>query len=104
VATRVTLFVPLYYLIFCLLFVDLAHPNPTHRQLTTGIPCDMANTSKLWFYIHGRPNVSSVSISLNETIDDLKKKIHTASPNSFAKCDAAELTLTKVRFIMVSSH
>jgi len=79
--------------------------NPS-TQLTTSILrlCDMADTSKLWFYIHGKNNLSYVSVSLDETIFDLKNKIHTASPNSFAGCDAVDLILTKVRFIMVSMN
>jgi len=61
----------------------------------------MADTSKLWFYIHGRPNVSSVSISLNETIDDLKEKIHDKAVG--IGCLAPDLIVTKVRFIMAST-
>ncbi len=76
--------------------------NRTHRTLNGyGI---MADTSKLWFYIYGRPEVSSVSVSLNETINDLKEKIYGKYLNSFAGCDAPVLIITKVRFIMVSMN
>jgi len=64
----------------------------------------MADTSKLWYYVHGEPDVSSVSVSPNETIDDLKKNIHNDAPNSFIGCDAKHLILTKVCYIMVSMN
>jgi len=66
--------------------------------------CDMADTAKLWYYIHGQPGLLRVSVSPNETIFELKKKIHTDSPNSFAGCDAVNLILTKVRYVMISMN
>jgi len=62
----------------------------------------MADMAKLWYYIDGQPDVSSVSVSPNETIDDLKTKIYDDSPRFFTGCDAPDLILTKVRFIMIS--
>jgi hypothetical protein len=63
--------------------------------------------AKLWYYIDDdidRRNVSSVSVSPNETIDELKDKIFAKNPEAFAGCDAQNLILTKVRFIMVSMN
>jgi len=54
-------------------------------------------THKIWYYIDGTCDVSPVSVSLDETIDDLKRKIISASPNSLPGCDATVLVLTKVR-------
>ena len=64
----------------------------------------MTDMSKLWYYIHGKLNFSFVSVSPDETIVELKKKIHNDAPNSFTGRDALDLTLTKVRFIMVSMN
>jgi hypothetical protein len=64
----------------------------------------MAETSKIWYYIDGEDDVTSVPVSLNETIDDLKKKIRAASLDSVKGCDAAKLILTRVRFITVSMN
>jgi hypothetical protein len=64
----------------------------------------MAETSELWYYIDGTDEISYVSVSLDEYIDDLKKKIHAVSPNSFKGCHAIDLVLIKVRYIMISMN
>ena len=67
----------------------------------------MADVAKLWYYLDGtdgRRVVSSVSVSPNETIDDLKYKIHTPNNEVLAGYNASELIFTKVRFIMVSMN
>jgi len=61
-------------------------------------------TQKLWYYIDGKRSLSSVFVSPNETIDHLKEKIFKKAPNSFIRCDAADLILTKVRYIMTSMN
>ena len=58
-------------------------------------------TYKIWYFIDGTYDASSVSVSLDETIVDLKKKIHSDAPNCLAGCYATFLVLTKVRYIMV---
>jgi len=66
----------------------------------------MANEAELelWYYIDGKRNLSSVFVSPNETILQLKRKIHIDAPNSFNGCDAPALILTKVRYIMISMN
>ena len=64
----------------------------------------MADTATLWYYIDRERDFSSVSVSPNETIDDLKKKIHRDVPTSFSGCDAKHLILTKVRYIIISMN
>jgi len=54
-------------------------------------------TYKIWYYIDGTSDVSFVSVSLDEYIVDLKRKIHGDNPNSFSECDAAFIILTQVR-------
>jgi hypothetical protein len=58
--------------------------------------------AKLWYYLDGKTDVSSVSVSVSETIDGLKEKIHAKSVDF--ECKASDLILTKVRFIMVSTN
>jgi hypothetical protein len=54
-------------------------------------------------YIKGERNIFDVSISPSDTIDDLKNEIYKkGSCRSFVGCDPMDLTLTKVRYIMVS--
>ena len=58
---------------------------------------------KLWCYIEGDRDVFSVSISPNDFIDDLKKQIYNkGSRRHFVGFDPSDLTLTKVRYIMIS--
>jgi len=55
---------------------------------------------KLWCYIEGHRSYFRVSISSSRTIvDDLREKIYGKSDKSFP---AVDLTLTKVRYIMIS--
>lgn len=47
--------------------------------------------------------MSAILISPNETILNVKRKIYKDTDKSFARCNAPDLILTKVRFyIMVS--
>ena len=62
----------------------------------------MTDMSKLWYYIHNKHNFSYVSVSPDETIDDLKEKIYRKSDQSFVGCNAPDLILTKVRYITIS--
>ena len=63
---------------------------------------DADATRRLWYYISGKDNISSVFVSPNETVDDLKKRIYIMSPKSFTGCDASDIILTKVRYIVMS--
>jgi Crinkler effector protein N-terminal domain len=54
---------------------------------------------KLWCYTEGRRDIFSISISPDRTIDDLKKQIY---DEQVVGCGSAKLTLTKVRYIMIS--
>jgi hypothetical protein len=54
-------------------------------------------------YINGEADVFLVSISPDSYIDDLKMSIHNkGSSSAFVGWDHIDLTLTKVRYIMVS--
>jgi len=57
---------------------------------------------KLWYCIEGDPIYSSVSIPSSQTIDDLKKLIYNEKDKSL-RCNAADLILTKVHYIMIST-
>ena len=57
---------------------------------------------KLWCYVKGDTNYFKVSILSSQDIDDLKKRIHTENPKSFARCDSKDLKLSLVRCIMIS--
>jgi len=59
------------------------------------------NELKLWCYFEGDISYFSVFISPSETIDDLRKLIYKEKDKSI-RCNAVELTLTKVRDIMIS--
>ena len=66
--------------------------------------CNIADMAKLWYYIDDDITeriLSSVSVSPNETIDELKDKIFTKTHEAFPGYNAPNLILTKVRFIMV---
>ena len=63
----------------------------------------MTDTAELWYYIDGKRNISSVVVSPNETILQLKRKIHTDSNKTFTEYNAQDLILTKVRSIMIST-
>jgi len=51
-------------------------------------------------FIEGDPNIFRVSISPSHTIDDLKDEIYKKKYSS--SFDPKDLTLTKVRYIIVS--
>jgi len=55
--------------------------------------------TKLWCYIEGERTTFSVTISPDCTVDDLKKQIHNVES---LECGPRRLTLTKVRYIMIS--
>jgi Crinkler effector protein N-terminal domain len=57
---------------------------------------------KLWCYTEGRRDVFSISISPDRIIDDLKKQIYDEQVKSIVGCGSARLTLTKVRYMMIS--
>jgi len=63
---------------------------------------DADATHRLWYYISGKSDVSSILVLPNETIDDLKTKIYNKSTKSFTGCDAPDLILAKVRYIVMS--
>jgi len=67
---------------------------------------DLANIAEreLWYYVDGKCNLSSVFVSPNETILQLKRKIYYDVDKSFVGCNAPDLILTQVRFIMVSMN
>ena len=58
----------------------------------------------LWCCIEGERDIYSVSISPTHTIIDLKNEIYngSSSSRSFVGCGAKDLTLRKVRYIMIS--
>ena len=64
----------------------------------------MTDTAELWYYIDGKRNISSVVVSPNETILQLKRMIHTDSNKTFTEYNAQDLILTKVRSIMISMN
>jgi len=60
------------------------------------------NELKLWCYIEGDRSYFNVSILSSQTIYDLQKRIHDERKKHFDRCDAADLILKKVRYIMIS--
>jgi hypothetical protein len=64
----------------------------------------MEDTATLWYYICSERDVGSVYVSPNETIDDLRKKIHHDAATFFNGCDPKHLILTKVRYTMISTN
>jgi hypothetical protein len=56
----------------------------------------------LGYCIDGRLNISSVPVTPNETIEDVKEKIYRRAPNFFSGYDDVDLILTKVCYIMIS--
>jgi len=80
--------------------------TPFHDDSTTNLQDHntMSETKiKLWVYIEGRNSAFSVSISPRSTIDDLCKQIYDEHVAKFiVECGSAELTPTKVRYIMTS--
>ena len=60
-------------------------------------------THRLWYYIGGQRSFSSVFVSPNELIDDLRNDIYNEVPKSFVG-RASDLILTKVRYIMMSMN
>ena len=57
-------------------------------------------TYKIWYYIEGTSDIAPVSVSLNDSISDLKRKIHSNNLISLSECDPAFILPTKVRYIM----
>ena len=64
----------------------------------------MADTANIWYYIDGKTDVSSLFVSPNERIDNLKKEIYKDAEKAFPECDAQDPILTKVRYIMISTN
>lgn len=59
--------------------------------------------NELWCYIEGERDIFSVSMSPNHTIDDLKKQICDEQHSKLiAQCSPSDLTLKKVRYIVIS--
>ena len=57
---------------------------------------------KLWCYIEGQRTYFEVSISPHCDVDDLKTQIFTEGfGKPFVRCNATDLTLTKVCYIMI---
>ena len=56
----------------------------------------------LWCYIEGEDAVFSVDALSTLTVDRLKVKIKNTKSNVLSGIDPSRLTLTKVRYIMVS--
>jgi hypothetical protein len=60
---------------------------------------------ELWYYIaDGKNNLSSVFVSPNHSILQLKREIHRDADKTFPECNAQDLILTKVRYIMISMN
>jgi len=57
---------------------------------------------ELCFFIDGKRNVSTVFVTPNETIGDLKEKIYDKANRSFVEGNAPDLILTKVCYTMMS--
>jgi len=57
---------------------------------------------KLWCCIEGDRRYFQVSILSSQTIYDLQKRIHDENKKHFDRCDARDLILTKVRYIVIS--
>jgi hypothetical protein len=55
----------------------------------------------LWCYVEGDKNLFGVIISSTTTIDILKISIKESKSNFLQGVDASNLTLTKVRYIMI---
>ncbi len=59
--------------------------------------------TKLWGYIEGRRDIFGISISRDDTIDDLKKRIYDEHIVQLrVQYSHLDLTLMKVRYIMIS--
>jgi len=57
----------------------------------------------LWCYIEGQRDIFNVSISPECTVHDLKKQIYNEEHvQSIVHCTPSSLTITKVRYIMIS--
>jgi hypothetical protein len=55
----------------------------------------------LCYYIRGKRQASSVFVSPNETIVNLKRRIHDDG-GPFDGCKAPDIILTKVRYLVIS--
>jgi len=60
-------------------------------------------THTLWYCIDRKPNLSSVPVTPNETIEVVKEKIYGKATKSFSEYNARDLILTKV-CLMISEH
>ena len=70
---------------------------------TTSVSFDMApKTASLWCNVEGDNTYFCVTVQSTETIDDLRESIKKKKSNLLQGVDASGLTLTKVRYIMVS--
>jgi hypothetical protein len=56
---------------------------------------------KLWYCIQGLPYISTLSISCNKTIHDLKKQIQQEVPHFLERYHPMSLELKKVRYIKI---
>jgi len=56
---------------------------------------------ELWCYLEGDRDCFPVSILPSQKINDVKDEIYGKIDKSF-RCNAKDLTLTKVRYIMIS--
>jgi len=56
----------------------------------------------LWCYIKGERDIFGATISPDRTIDGLKDTLKEKRSNRLSTVDAANLILTKVRYIMTS--
>ncbi len=75
----------------------LRHPQPPHW------PNDMTDV-KLWCFVEGQTRYFDVYTPPNQDISYLKRQICAEGVHFFAQrhLDASHLTLTKVRYIMIS--
>jgi hypothetical protein len=69
-------------------------PRPSHQHQMDGLT--------LWCYVQGDHTYFDVSISSSQTVSRLKEMIHTKRRSLFGSCDAPDLILLKVRYIMIS--
>jgi len=73
-----------------------SHDCTTQHPEMSDAPCELC------FFIDGKRSISTVFVTPNETIGDLKEKIYHKADRSFVKLSALDLILTKVRYhIMV---
>ena len=84
-------------------FVDDIHPFPTPLSLIPTRETPMTEPmTDVWFNIEKEKKTCVVRLSLNATMVDLQKAIYNQVPGSFAGYHYTDLTLTRVRYIMIS--